>query len=139
MELLIFTPEMKRMRRREFIGALGGTTAFWPLVGTAQHRKVLSTGVLNAPSGPPPYPLLLADVTQGGYTTIRSRPPWYVAGVDYNVGPQSAPAKTIPANGAPPGCSIDAAHPGWISVDQDNITKMVTISRLAVPRQVVIA
>ena len=34
------------MRRREFIGVLGGTTALWPLVGIAQQRKAPTIGVL---------------------------------------------------------------------------------------------
>ena len=33
------------MRRRDFIGVLGGT-ALWPLVGAAQQRKVPTIGVL---------------------------------------------------------------------------------------------
>ena len=34
------------MRRREFIGVLGGTAALWPLVGIAQQRKAPTIGVL---------------------------------------------------------------------------------------------
>ena len=34
------------MRRREFIGVLGGTAALWPLVGIAQQRKTPTIGVL---------------------------------------------------------------------------------------------
>ena len=106
------------LRRREFIGALGGG-AFWPLVGLAEHRKVPTTDVLNVPGGPPQYPLLLTDVTQGGYTTIRIRPPWNVAGVDYNVGPRATPTKTVAVNGTPAGCSISGNR---ITVNQSNLT-----------------
>ena len=70
-------------------------------------------GRLNAPTGSPQYPNLL-----DGYAT---RPPWYVAGVDYAVGPDSTTVFKDPnIDGVPANCDIG---PSWrVNVNGANVT-----------------
>src|SRR6188508_3251468 len=50
------SPRGVHMRRREFLGALGGTAAAWPLVAVAQgRRQVARIGILHPGSPPDPW------------------------------------------------------------------------------------
>src|SRR6266542_4367378 len=69
-------------------------------------------GSANASAGTPQEPNLLA-----GYTV---RPPWQVAGVDYAVGPQSAPTKD-PATISMAGVSVDTST-RTVTITGSNVT-----------------
>src|SRR5579872_4817827 len=91
------------MRRREFLGALGGLAAAGPRVARSQQPAIPShwsgdDGSANAPAGTAQYPNLLK-----GYI---ARPPWHVAGVDYAVGPPAGTKFKDPAT-----ISTDSSQP----------------------------
>jgi putative ABC transport system substrate-binding protein len=52
------------MRRREFLGVLGGLTAWWPLAARAQQKPMPVLGFLGSAS-PGPYAALVDAVRQG--------------------------------------------------------------------------
>ena len=73
----------------------------------------LGDGSANAPAGTPQFPNLLS-----GYAV---RPPWYVAGVDYAVGPHPGVALKDPTTINMAGVVLDSTH-RWVMITRDGIT-----------------
>ena len=56
------------MRRREFLGVLGGVSATWPLVAHAQQPAMPIVGFVNAGSSDAPLGAAFRDgLNQAGY------------------------------------------------------------------------
>jgi putative ABC transport system substrate-binding protein len=60
------------MRRREFIGLLGGATAAWPLASRAQTDRMRRIGVLMAPDSPAYVPIFVETLGKRGWTEGRN-------------------------------------------------------------------
>ena len=63
------------MRRREFLGVLGGAAIGWPLAAQAQGNRVKRIGVIGGDSGPvmrPAYSAFLEAIIDGSESADAS-------------------------------------------------------------------
>jgi hypothetical protein len=67
------SPEIEGgMRRRKFLGVLGGALVAWPLASRAQQRATPVIGILGPQAGPAPYgDAVVAGLLDLGYEDAR--------------------------------------------------------------------